>query len=170
MAQGEAHLFDGAGAQVNTSNRWGDYSDMTVDPVDDTTFWYTQEYYDSTSSFNWRTRIGSFKVEGGIPTPDFSLSISPASITVPKAGGTAVYTVTINPTGGFNSPVTLSVSGLPTGTTGAFSPNPATTSSALTLTVNSSTLRGTYVFTVTGMGGSPTVTHSVTAKLVKAKR
>ena len=170
LAQGEAHLFDGAGAQVNTSNRWGDYSDMTVDPVDDTTFWYTQEYYDSTSSFNWRTRIGSFKVEGGIPTPDFSLSISPASITVPKAGGTAVYTVTINPTGGFNSPVTLSVSGLPAGTTGAFNPNPATTSSTLTLTVNSSTIRGTYVFTVTGTGGSPTVTHTATAALVKAKR
>ncbi len=62
FAQGEAHLFDGTGAQINTSNRWGDYSDLTVDPVDDMTFYYTQEYYDSTSSFNWRTRIGSFKL------------------------------------------------------------------------------------------------------------
>jgi hypothetical protein len=62
MGQGEAHLFDGAGSQLATSNRWGDYSDMTVDPVDDCTFWYTQEYYDTNSSFNWRTRIGSFKV------------------------------------------------------------------------------------------------------------
>ncbi|MBA2401631.1 MAG: hypothetical protein H0V72_23625 [Bradyrhizobium sp.] len=61
LAQGEAHLFDGTGAQINTSNRWGDYSDMTVDPIDDSTFWYTQEYYDATSSFNWRTRIGNFK-------------------------------------------------------------------------------------------------------------
>jgi hypothetical protein len=61
LPQGEAHLFDGTGAQINTSNRWGDYSDMTVDPVDDMTFWYTNEYYDSTSSFNWRTRIGNFK-------------------------------------------------------------------------------------------------------------
>ena len=61
LAQGEAHLFDGTGAQVNTSNRWGDYSDLTIDPVDDATFWYTNEYYDTTSSFNWRTRIGSFK-------------------------------------------------------------------------------------------------------------
>ncbi len=62
MTLGETHLVDGAGAQTDTSNRWGDYSDMTVDPVDDQTFWYTQEYYDSTSSFNWRTRIGSFKL------------------------------------------------------------------------------------------------------------
>ena len=34
---------------------------MTVDPVDDCTFWYTQEYYATNSSFNWRTRIGNFK-------------------------------------------------------------------------------------------------------------
>jgi hypothetical protein len=170
LAQGEAHLFDGAGAQTGTGNRWGDYSALTVDPVDDATFWYTNEYYSTTTTFNWRTRIGSFKLQGGVPTPDFSLSITPSSITVPKAGGTAVYTVTITPTGGFNSPVTLSVSGLPSGTTGAFSPNPATTASALTLTVNSSTLKGTYLFTVTGMGGAPAVTHTATATLVKTKR
>jgi hypothetical protein len=65
LGQGEAHLYDGTGAQVNTSNRWGDYSDLTVDPTDDTTFYYTNEYYDSTSSFNWRTRIGSFKLASG---------------------------------------------------------------------------------------------------------
>ena len=38
LAQGEAHLFDGTGSQTGTSNRWGDYSDLTVDPVDDCTF------------------------------------------------------------------------------------------------------------------------------------
>ena len=62
MTQGEGHLFDGAGSQTDTVNRWGDYSDMTVDPTDDCTFWYTQEYYDTNSSFNWRTRIGNFQV------------------------------------------------------------------------------------------------------------
>src|SRR4029453_11743188 len=59
----EAHLFDGPGVQIGTSNRWGDYSSMTVDPVDDCTFWYTQEYYATDSSFNWRTRIGNFKFD-----------------------------------------------------------------------------------------------------------
>ena len=44
LAQGEAHLFDGTGSQTSNGNRWGDYSAMTVDPVDDCTFWYTQEY------------------------------------------------------------------------------------------------------------------------------
>jgi hypothetical protein len=45
-------------------NRWGDYSMMAVDPTDDCTFWYTQEYYAATSSASWQTRIGSFKFPG----------------------------------------------------------------------------------------------------------
>ncbi len=59
----EAHMFDGTGSQIDTSSRWGDYSAMTIDPVDDCTFWYTQEYYATNSSFNWRTRIGNFKFD-----------------------------------------------------------------------------------------------------------
>jgi Carboxypeptidase regulatory-like domain len=70
LGQGEATLFSGAGAQTGTSNRWGDYSDLTVDPVDDCTFWYTTEYYSTTASFNWRTRIGTFAMPGcGGPPP-----------------------------------------------------------------------------------------------------
>ena len=57
---GEMHLLDGAGSQQDTVNRWGDYSAMAIDQVDQHTFWYTTEYYDTTSSFNWRTRIGNF--------------------------------------------------------------------------------------------------------------
>ena len=61
LAQGETHLFDGTGSQDSTGNsRWGDYSAMTIDPVDDCTFWYTQEYY-ATNGSSWKTRIGSFK-------------------------------------------------------------------------------------------------------------
>ncbi|MGH7939065.1 MAG: dockerin type I repeat-containing protein, partial [Bryobacteraceae bacterium] len=60
---GETHLFDGTGSQSGTNSRWGDYSAMTVDPTDDTTMWYTQEYYATNSSFNWRTRIGSFRMD-----------------------------------------------------------------------------------------------------------
>jgi hypothetical protein len=65
LAQGELHLIDGPGSQIDTANRWGDYSSMAIDPVDDCTFWYTQEYYLATSSFNWRTRIGKFKFHSG---------------------------------------------------------------------------------------------------------
>ena len=66
---------------------------------------------------------------------DFTLSGSPASrLVVP--GGTTTYGVTITPSGGFTGPVTLSVSGLPTGATGSFAPNPATASSTLTVTTS----------------------------------
>jgi hypothetical protein len=198
LAQGEAHLFDGTGSQSGTGNRWGDYSSLTVDPVDDTTFWFTNEYYATSGTYNWRTRIGSFKIAGGTPTPtpaptptptatpvptptptptptpvpspDFSLSITPSSVSVPRGGGTATYTVRINPVNGFNSPVTLSVTGLPAGATGTFTPNPATTSSTLTINVSSGAARGTYTFTVTGSGGTPTVQHSVTATLIKTQQ
>jgi hypothetical protein len=57
-------LANGGGVQVQSFKRWGDYSSMTVDPKDDCTFWYTQEYYVSTGSFNWATRVGAFKFDG----------------------------------------------------------------------------------------------------------
>jgi hypothetical protein len=60
LAQGEAILAAGTGSQTSFSNRWGDYSMMGVDPTDDCTFWYTQQYY-QTNSYDWRTRVGSFK-------------------------------------------------------------------------------------------------------------
>jgi hypothetical protein len=44
LLQGEASLIEGTGVQIGNLNRWGDYSAMTIDPVDDCTFWYTQEY------------------------------------------------------------------------------------------------------------------------------
>ena len=88
LAQGEAHLYDGAGSQTGSGNRWGDYSALTIDPVDDTTFWYTNEYYSSTTSFNWRTRIGSFKLATGNPTPT----------PTPTATATATATATVTPT------------------------------------------------------------------------
>jgi len=54
-------VIKGTGVQESTANRWGDYSAMQVDPTDDCTFWYTQEYIKSTGSFHWATRINSFK-------------------------------------------------------------------------------------------------------------
>jgi hypothetical protein len=52
-------LTAGGGSQTGTL-RWGNYSSMDVDPVDDCTFWYTTEYYSATSAAGWRTRIASF--------------------------------------------------------------------------------------------------------------
>src|ERR1043166_5656296 len=255
LGQGEATLFSGTGSQSGTGNRWGDYSALTIDPVDDCTFWYTQEYYSTTGSFNWRTRIGSFKFTqcGGAatptptptltptptppaptptptppaptptptppappptptppappppppppaptppptppaptptptppaptptptpvvtptpsPAPNYTISISPASVSVPRTGGTATYTVTITRTNGFNSPVTFTISGLPSAATPAFTPHPASgNTTTLTITVSGSTHFGTYPFTVTGNGGTPNLTRTATATLVK---
>src|SRR5262249_12148439 len=59
--QAENTIINGTGSQNGGLNRWGDYSAMTVDPGDDCTFWYTNEYLKSSGSFNWSTRISSFK-------------------------------------------------------------------------------------------------------------
>jgi hypothetical protein len=69
LPQTEVELVAGAGSQtVKNGNafvsRWGDYTAMSVDPADDCTFWYTNQYYSSPAngaSGNWQTRIGSFK-------------------------------------------------------------------------------------------------------------
>jgi hypothetical protein len=61
--RGPLVLANGSGVQFNSYKRWGDYSSMTVDPKDDCTFWYTQEYYRTTGSFDWATRIGAFKFD-----------------------------------------------------------------------------------------------------------
>jgi hypothetical protein len=59
----EFHILDSDGDQQN-SPRWGDYTSMTVDPVDDCTFWYVNEYYKNQTGkkVSWRTRISRFKV------------------------------------------------------------------------------------------------------------
>ncbi len=56
-------LVNGGGVQEQSFKRWGDYSSMAIDPGDDCTFWYTQEYYKSSGSFNWSTRISAFKFD-----------------------------------------------------------------------------------------------------------
>jgi len=62
--QAEASIIEGTGSQLANLNRWGDYSAMTVDPTDDCTFWYTNEYLKANGTFNWSTRIASFKFPG----------------------------------------------------------------------------------------------------------
>jgi hypothetical protein len=60
----ETTLIAGTGVQTGGLSRWGDYSSMTVDPVDNCTFWFTSEYLKADGSFNWNTRISSIKLAG----------------------------------------------------------------------------------------------------------
>lgn len=68
MTLGEGVIVNGSGVQTTTNSRWGDYSSMTVDPTDDCTFWYVNEYYtaagQASSPAGWQTRIGSFRLAG----------------------------------------------------------------------------------------------------------
>lgn len=57
----EVSIKEGTGSQTSGLERWGDYSTMQVDPSDDCTFWYTQQYIASNGSFNWNTRVASFR-------------------------------------------------------------------------------------------------------------
>ncbi len=85
LAQGESEVYTGGGSQQNTSARWGDYSTMAVDPVDDCTFWYTQQYIESTGNAPWQTRVASFKFD--------SCTTGPAG----TVEGTVVNSATMNP-------------------------------------------------------------------------
>jgi len=60
--QAENSIVEGGGSQLANLARWGDYSAMSIDPVDDCTFWYTSEYLKASGTFNWSTRIASFKL------------------------------------------------------------------------------------------------------------
>ena len=92
LTQGEAVMFAGLGIEANTGlypfrNRWGDYSAITVDPTDDCTFWYTNEYLapnlpTDILPVDWHTRIGSFK---------FPQCVSPASVPVISAVSRKVH-------------------------------------------------------------------------------
>ncbi len=57
----EAIVQAGGGSQTTGLSRWGDYSTMQIDPADDCTFWFTTQYIGANGTFNWRTRIASFK-------------------------------------------------------------------------------------------------------------
>jgi hypothetical protein len=99
LGQGEATMFTGNGSQTDSFGRWGDYSMTTVDPSDGMTFWHVNEYYNTTTSFSYSTRIGKFDFVGGggTPTPTPSATPSPTPTVTPTATPTATPRVTPRP-------------------------------------------------------------------------
>jgi hypothetical protein len=169
--QAEATMFSGSGSQTGGLHRWGDYSSMSVDPSDDCTFWYTTEYLANNGSFNWHTRIGTFKFPSCTgtppppPAPGFSISASPSSRTVPPGPSSTTYTVNTTSVGGSTENVDLTASGAPAGVTLTFNPTSVTAggSSTLTANVDASAAPGSYTLTITGTG--TTGTHSTSVNL-----
>ena len=141
--ESENSIIEGTGSQTNGNggSRWGDYSSMSIDPVDDCTFWYTNEYLTTNGSFNWKTRIASLKFTSCGPPGSPSATTLISSLN-PSALGQAVT---------FTATVTSSATGTPTGTvtfqdgasalgTGTLSGGTATfTTSALTAGTHSIT-------------------------------
>jgi hypothetical protein len=110
LPQSEVTLQVGRGSQT-VSDRWGDYSAMTVDPTDDCTFWYANEYYagpyDGSFFFaEWSTRIGSFRFPGCSPVPTTGTlqgTVTDASSHAALSGATVMLSsgavTTTDPTG-----------------------------------------------------------------------
>jgi hypothetical protein len=164
MTQGEGTLQTGSGSQTSYS-RWGDYTSLSVDPSDDCTFWYTNQYLSANGSFNWKTRIGSFRLAGcGAPVgDDFSVGANPATLSIAK-GSSGSSVIGTAPTSGSAQSVAFSASGQPSGMTVTFSPASVTAGGSSTMTVNvgSSTTVGAYPITVTATGATATHTTTVT--------
>jgi len=103
---------------------------------------------------------------GTAASPSFSISASPTSVSVVR-GSSGTSTITTSVSGGFDSAITLSATGQPTGVTVGFGTNPIAApgsgSSVATFTVASTTTTGTYTITITGTGGS--ITHTTTVSL-----
>ena len=92
LPQGETMLVTGTGVQIYPIDRWGDYTSMAVDPVDDCTFWYTNQYLTTTGTFNWHTRVGSFRY------PSCLLAASSTTLTTspnPSTGGPVTLTAVV---------------------------------------------------------------------------
>jgi len=161
--QSEASILEGSGSQTTGLSRWGDYTALQVDPGDDCTFWYTNQYQKTSGTFNWSTHIGSFIFTAcGGGTPDFTLNAVPNTLTI-SLGSSGTSTLTVVPLNGFSDSVTLSASGLPSGVTAGFSPNPATSTSTLTLTASATATTGASTVTVSGVSGS--LNHQTTLSL-----
>ena len=162
--QAEQLIIASGGSQIGGLSRWGDYAAMRIDPSDDCTFWFTSEYLPSSGSFNWRTRIASFKFNSCAAgaTSDFSVAAAPDGRTVVQ-GSNTTFTVTIGSLNGFSDNVALSASGLPSGASASFNPNPSSPGdSTMTVTTTAATTIGTYPVTITGTSGALVHSTSVT--------
>lgn len=157
MTQAEQTIHSGTGYETSYG-RWGDYTSMDVDPSDDCTFWYTNEYYTpGVAYYDWNTRIASFR-DTDCGSGEFGMSLSPNSGST--VGGQASSTVHTALTGGSPGTVKLSVLGLPSGATANFGSPSISAGGSSTLTVDAGTAApGTYRLVVVGQ--SPAARHSV---------
>lgn len=97
----ETIVQTGGGSQNAGLTRWGDYTTMQIDPSDDTTFWYIGQYLAADGSFNWRSRVFSFKFLSGIN----------GTVAYGTGAGKSVPSVTLASTGDFSATATSNNAG-----------------------------------------------------------
>ncbi len=178
--EAESSIIEGTGSEVG-SNRWGDYAAMSVDPVDDCTFWFTSEYFAQSGDYNWHTRIASFSLPNCTSNPPVTLSPNGLYFGALSVGSTsASQSVTL--TNLQSVPLNISniaVSGSYSESDNCTSNNPIpaggsctmnvsfapTTSGTLTgqVTVSDDASGGSQVLNMTGVGSAPAVTLSPTS-------
>lgn len=122
MTQTETELVAGGGSQSG-SNRWGDYHDMSVDPVDNCTFWFTGEYVPPANA--WTTRIASFRHDAcGQPTFTLTAPIAEQAVcaNTPTQQLPAIE-LSLGVVSGYSGDADLGFAApLPTGMTASFTP------------------------------------------------
>ena len=96
--------------------------------------------------------------------PDFSVTLSPSSQTIPQ-GGNTTYSAIIQPISGFNSTVSFNVTGLPSGASAVFNPATLAGSGTSTMTVSASSTAATGAYPITVTATSGALTHSAVTSL-----
>lgn len=164
MPQGEGVIINGTGSQTG-SQRWGDYTSMNVDPTDDCSFWYVNQWVPTTSANGWRLRIGRFRFnECGTPTFVATVAQSLRNVC---AGTPAEYSLSYAPIAGYISALGLTATGtLPPGGVVTFTPNPVPSlpGSSLMRVTTTGVAAGNYAFSANATGTGP-ITRSVDLSL-----
>lgn len=163
LPQGEGVIINGTGSQTG-SQRWGDYTSMNVDPNDDCSFWYVNQWVPTTSANGWRLRIGRFRfAECGAPTFVATASQPLRNVCV---GTPAEYPMSFAPFNGYASALNLSVTGVPSPATAAFTPNPVPSlpGSSLLRVLTTGVAAGSYPLVASATGTGP-ITRTVNLTL-----
>ena len=142
--ESEVVMVAGLGSQTSSYSRWGDYSSLTVDPADDCTFWFTEEYEKSNGGFNWSTAIGSFKFPGctGSTTPNIT------GLSVPSGPVGSSVTITGTNFGSTKGTSTVTFNGTAATTTTSWS------ATSIAATVPAGATSGDVVVTVNGVASN----------------
>ncbi len=125
----EQVCVEGGGRQTDGAGRWGDYSSMSVDPVDECTFWASVEYQLTTANRNWSNRVCSFRFDDcGDPAAFFNSAVNSTANVCSATANNVGYDYGLLALNGLSETVTLSAAGLPMGISASFNPGTSVSS------------------------------------------